>query len=338
MKAYICNIEYFVPNLKLTNEDLARENPGWDVQRIYEKTGIAGRYISNKDQTATDLAVEAGLKLLAGRPELRDTIDYVILCTQSPDYFLPSSSCLIQNRLGLNQSIGAIDLNQGCSGFIYSLGLAKGLIETDQAKRILVFTADTYSKFVNKKDKSTRTLFGDASACILVSGKYGQEDFISKPVYGTNGSGAKLLIVPDGGLRTPLSGSSSIEIKDETNNIRSPANLFMNGREIFTFTLSKIPKVFKYILEKERMKLDDIDVVIFHQANKFMLDSLQRKLRIPNEKMHRSYMEYGNTVSSTIPIGLKMEMIKKGDSNTSKTALLLGFGVGLSWAGNIVKF
>ena len=149
MKAYIDDIEYFVPDNKVSNEDLSTINPDWDVERIFEKTGISNRYVASKDQTATDLAVEAGKKLLEKQPDLKDTVDYLILCTQSSDYYLPSSACLIQERLGLQQTIGAIDVNQGCSGFVYSLGLAKGLIETNQANKILVITADTYSKYIN---------------------------------------------------------------------------------------------------------------------------------------------------------------------------------------------
>lgn len=337
MKAYIDDIEYFVPTNKLSNKNLSSINPGWDVERIYEKTGISNRYVASKDQTATDLAVEAGKKLLEKKPYLKDTIDYLILCTQSSDYYLPSSSCLIQERLGLPQNIGAIDVNQGCSGFVYSLGLAKGLIETNQASNILIFTADTYSKYINDKDKSVKTLFGDAAVCTLIMGG-ADEKSISNPVYGTNGKGAQHLIVPDGGSRNIISNKSYYEKKDESNNIRNGTNLFMNGKEIFTFTLSTIPSVFNEILEKEKLILDDIDIVIFHQANKFMLDGLQRKLKIPEEKIHRSYQAFGNTVSSTIPIGLKIEMLKNNNSSTKKVALLLGFGVGLSWAGTIVTF
>jgi 3-oxoacyl-[acyl-carrier-protein] synthase III len=343
MKAYIDDIEYFVPDNKLSNEDISAINPDWNVDRIYDKTGISNRYIVNTDQTATDLAVGAAEKLLDKKPNLKDEIDYIILCTQSSDYFLPSSACLIQERLGLRQNSGAIDVNQGCSGFVYSIGLAKGLIETNQAKIVLVITSDTYSKYINAKDKSVKTLFGDAAACTLIRGVADTDssyEFISNPVYGTNGKGAKNLIVPHGGARNPISDESFREEKDDSNNIRSQANLFMNGREIYTFTLTAVPVVFNEILEKEGMTLDDIDVVIFHQANKFILDTLQKKLKIPEEKMHRSYEDYGNTVSSTIPIGLKKELSKSNNSEIggSKTALLLGFGVGLSWAGNVVKY
>jgi len=338
MKAYIEDIKFFVPNSKLSNEDLAEINPEWNVERIYNKTGINNRYIASKDQTATDLAVEAGKLLLDEVEGLKDRIDYIILCTQSPDYYLPSSACLIQDRLELKESVGAIDVNQGCSGFVYSIGLAKGLIETNQAKNILVFTADTYSKYINDKDKSVKTLFGDAAACTLLkASEHRNDEFISNPVYGTNGKGAFDLIVPDGGARSPISNASYFEEKDESNNVRNQSNLFMDGKEIYLFTLSTIPKIFNQILEKEQLTLGDIDVVIFHQANKFILDSLQKKLKIPEEKMHRSYQEFGNTVSSTIPIALKIDMLKNNSLKTKRIALVLGFGVGLSWAGAIIK-
>ena len=338
MKAYIEDIEYFVPKNRLSNEDLSRISPEWDVEKIVEKTGISNRFIADKDQTATDLAILAANKMLEKSPELKSSIDYVILCTQSSDYHLPTSACIIQERLGLSQSVGAIDVNQGCSGFVYSIGLAKGLIETKQATNVLVITADTYSKYINVKDKSVRTLFGDGAACTLIKGRYSENELITRPVYGTNGKGAEHLIVPDGGSRSPISENSSIEKRDDSNNIRSSANLFMNGREIFTFTLTAVPRVFNQILKKENLTLDDIDVVVLHQANKLILDSIQKKLKIPEEKMHRSYGEFGNTVSSTIPIGLKQEFLKRKNNSGQRTALLLGFGVGLSWAGNIVTF
>ena len=339
MKALIDDIEYFVPNDKLTNYDLSLINPSWNVDRIYKKTGIRNRYIVDEDQTATDLAVEAAKILFDKRPHLVNAVDYIILCTQSADYCLPTSACLLQERLGLRQTTGAIDINQGCSGFVYSIGIAKGLIETNQATHVLVITADTYSKYINDKDKSVKTLFGDAAACTLVKAvEDSAGEWISNPVYGTNGAGAKDLIVPDGGARNPITDSSYKESEDDNSNIRNRANIYMNGTEIYTFTLSTVPNVFNAILEKESVTIQDIDVVIFHQANQFMLDSLQKKLQIPESKMHRSYEDFGNTVSSTIPIGLKQEFLKKDNNVKGRKALLLGFGVGLSWAGNIVKF
>jgi len=332
MKAFIKNIEFIVPSKNLTNEDLVKENPDWDVGKIYDLTGINSRYVV-EDETSSDLAVKAGEKFFSKYPETKEQIDYLILCTQSPDYFLPTSACLVQDRLGLSKQIGAIDVNQGCSGFVYSLGLAKGLIESNQAANVLVITADTYSRFINDKDKSVRTLFGDASACCLVSVSEDNKR-ICPLVHGTDGSGGKNLIVPHGGMRSPISDDSFIEHVDESNNVRTPSNLYMNGSAIYTFTLKEIPKVFNSILTRNDISFEEIDLVVLHQANKFMLDSLQKKLKIPDNKMHRSYEHFGNTVSSTIPIGLKIEMEK--DYEGSKKVLILGFGVGLSWAGTII--
>jgi 3-oxoacyl-[acyl-carrier-protein] synthase-3 len=244
---------------------------------------------------------------------------------------------LIQERIGLRTEIGAIDINQGCSGFVYALSLAKGMIESQQVKNVLIITSETYSKYINNKDKSVRTLFGDAACCTFIQSKEANEELINKVIHGTDGSGAEHLIVPHGAQRNPINESSFVEEMDTSKNLRSPSNLYMNGGAIYTFTLTKIPKVFNQILDSNDLTIDDLDLVIFHQANKFILDAMQRKLKIPDEKMHRSYMEYGNTVSSTIPIGIKIEQDTK-DETDKKIALILGFGVGLSWAGTIIRF
>ena len=337
IKSYIDKIEFIVPKTSQTNEDLVKENPEWDVKKIFSKTGISNRYIINDGDTATDLAVEAGKSFLAKYPEKKNEIEYLIFCTQSPDYFLPTSACLIQERLGLRTDIGAVDINQGCSGFVMALSLAKGMIETRQVKNVLIITSETYSKYIHKNDKSVRTLFGDAACCAFINSIESDKEFIHKVIHGTDGKGGKHLIVPHGAHKHPIDDSSFVEFKDSSQNLRSPSNLYMNGGEIYTFTIKKIPKLFNEILENNGLTMEEIDLVIFHQANKFILDSMQRKLKIPDEKMHRSYENYGNTVSSTIPIGIKIEQDLK-DKNHLKTAIILGFGVGLSWAGTIIRF
>jgi len=334
LKAYIDEIQYYLPPNKLSNEDLNAENPEWNVKKISDLTGINSRHIVT-NETALDLGFCAANKLLKKAPELKDKIDYLIFCTQSPDYFLPTSACILQDKLNLNTKIGAIDVNQGCSGFVYSLGLAKGLVESKQCQNILIVTSETYTKFINPKDKSVRTLFGDGACAILVSAHEGEETAIFPVSHGTDGSGYDQLIVPHGGARNPLSNESYEETMDESGNLRSQSNLYMNGRAIHNFTIKKIPKVFQETLENSGLELDDIDSVIFHQANKFVLNNLQKKINIPNEKIHRSYESIGNTVSSTIPIGLAKEKEKR---KSVSTYLLLGFGVGLSWAGSIVRY
>ena len=335
--AYIKLIEFYLPEKIETNDDLIKENPDWNIQKISSKTGIKQRHIAAIDETSLDMAVKVGNIFFEKNPKTKDEIDYLIFCTQSPDYFLPTSACIVQNKLGLNNHIGAIDVNQGCSGFVYSIGLAKGLIESKQASNVLLITSETYSKFINKSDKSVRTLFGDGSACTLISSTNKKELFISPVLHGTDGSGAKDLIVTDGGLRSPINNKSFIETEDENGNIRSKSNLFMNGKAVYSFTLNKIPDFFKKVLKFNNVELKDIDLFIFHQANQFIIDSLQKKLKIKESKIHRSYENIGNTVSSTIPIGIKLEMNSKKTSKTKK-ALILGFGVGLSWAGTVITF
>ena len=246
-RAYIDKIEYFVPANKLSNQDLVEENPSWDIEKIFSKTGIKNRYIADEDTTAVDLAIEAGKVFFDKDYISKEEIDYLIFCTQSPDYFLPTSACLIQDALGLPTGIGAIDVNQGCSGFVNTLSLAKGMIESEQVKNVLIFTAETYSKYINNQDKSVRTLFGDAASCILVSSKPSEDYKIASVIHGTDGSGGKHLIVPDGAHRNPLNDTSEIEEFDSSNNLRSPSNLYMDGSAIYVFTMTKIPKVFNPI-------------------------------------------------------------------------------------------
>ena len=337
MHAYIKLIEFYLPEKIETNEDIVRENPEWNIKKISAKTGIKQRHIAATNETSLDMAVKVGNTFFSKNPKTKDEIDYLIFCTQSPDHFLPTSACIIQNKLGLNNDIGAIDVNQGCSGFVYSIGLAKGLIESKQASNVLLITSETYSKFINKSDKSVRTLFGDGSTCTLISSTEDKGLYILPVLHGTDGSGSKDLIVPDGGLRSPINNDSFIETADENNNIRSKSNLFMNGKAVYSFTLNKIPDFFRKILKANNVGVEEIDLFIFHQANQFIIDSLKKNLEIDESKIHRSYENIGNTVSSTIPIGIKLEIDSKRDFKTKK-ALILGFGVGLSWAGTIITF
>jgi len=337
MKAIIKGIEYYLPEQVLTNKQLAFEFPAWSVEKIEEKTGIVQRHVARDDECASDLGVLAAEKLFDSGICAPEDIDYLMLCTQSSDYFLPTTACIIQDRIGIPKTSGAIDFNLGCSGYIYGLGLAKGLIETGQAQNILFVTAETYSKFIHPGDKSVRTLFGDAAAATLVKGVESDRNFIGPFVYGTDGSGANNLIVPNGGLRHPITTESYTEMIDQNDNIRTSANLYMNGSEIFTFTLNSVPNTLNTLLTKASMEIDDVDLFVFHQANKFMLDRLRKKLRIPEEKFHLSYREVGNTVSSTIPIGLSCAM-NEGRLKKGYKIVLIGFGVGYSWGATIIEW
>ncbi|MDO8032664.1 ketoacyl-ACP synthase III [Janthinobacterium sp. SUN128] len=333
--AQLTAIAYHLPQATLTNDALAQELGEWSAQKIFDKTGIAERHIAAADETASDLAFHAAEKLFSEHAIERDGIDFLILCTQAPDHLLPSSACVLQQRLRLPTSCGALDINLGCSGYVYALAMAKGLIEAGIRKQVLILTADTYSKFINPRDRSVRTLFGDAAAASLVSGGATQQG-LGPFVLGTDGSGAKNLIVPAGAMRLPRSAATAVESEDASGNWRSQDDLFMDGAEIVQFTLGAVPRTMQELLDAAGKTLDDIDHVIFHQANKFMLDALRRKIRIPEAKFVIEIDTVGNTVSSTIPIAIARAR-QSGRIHPGDTALLLGFGVGYSWAGTLVQ-
>jgi 3-oxoacyl-[acyl-carrier-protein] synthase-3 len=326
-KAYIKAIDYYLPQKILTNEDLIRDFPEWSVDKIIEKVGINKRHIAADNETATDLAIEAANKLFDHGID-RGDIDYILFCTQSPDYFLPASACIIQNRLGLSKNIGAVDFNQGCSGFVYGLSLAKGLILGNIARNVLLLTAETYTKKLHIRDKGNRTIFGDGATATLISTEGFAE--IGEFCLGTDGSGAEQLIIKTGAARNPEK-SNKVEF-DEGNNPVSPDHIYMNGSEIFSFTLGAVPDLVNRTLDKNSIKKEDIDLFVFHQANKYMLDFLRKKLKIDENKFYLCLSEVGNTVSSTIPIAT-CEALKDGSMQKKMKVLLAGFGVGLSWAG-----
>jgi len=330
MMAYIKAISYYLPEKVITNADLVREFPEWTVDKIAGKVGVNQRHVVSKNETASDMATKASEKLFEEHEIDRSTIDFVLLCTQSPDYFLPTSACLIQNRLGLSISCGALDFNLGCSGFVYGLSLAKGLIAGGIAKNVLLLTAETYSRHIYPKDKGNRTIFGDASTATLIS----TDGFASIGDFslGTDGRGAENLIVKTGGMRQPeLLGDL---VFDESGNFSSSDYLFMNGGEIFNFTSEAVPILVDQVLKKNNLSKENIQLFVFHQANKYMMNYLRKLINIDSEKFYFFLENVGNTVSSTIPIAL-YEAKKEGKLNGN--ILIAGFGVGYSWAGVILN-
>lgn len=333
MKIFIKGISYYLPERVLSNEDLAKEFPEWSVEKVASKIGICQRHIAAENETAADMAVAVGTKLLYEYKIDKTSIDFILFCTQSPDYFLPASSCLIQERLGLRTDIGALDFNQGCSGFIYGLSLAKGLICAGIANNVLLLTSETYSKYIHARDKGNRTIFGDAAAATLVSTD-GFAELLDFSL-GTDGRGARNLIVETGGLR--CANARNTVTWDESGNPVSPDHLFMNGTEIFNFTLDTVPLLIKDTLSKNGLLQEDIDLFVLHQANKYMMEFLRKKMKINPEQFYYYLEKVGNTVSSTIPIAVK-EGMKDGSISTGKKVLLAGFGVGYSWGGTVLKF
>jgi 3-oxoacyl-[acyl-carrier-protein] synthase III len=319
MGVKISAVEYYLPQTKVTNNDIQSISNTWTPEKIEEKIGIKNRYIVQEGETALNLATNACLKLFNNGVD-KQSIDALIYCTQSPEYFLPTTACVLQNLIGLRTDTFCLDYNLGCSGYVYGLAMAKGLISIGIAKNILLVTAETYSKYISENDSINKSLFGDAATASLIINSDKSE--IKEFVFGTDGSGYENLIVKDG-------GSKSLN--------KSPALLYMNGPEIFSFTNKSIPLLVEETLIKNNLTLNQIDYFIFHQANKYMLEHLRKKINIPSEKFLIDMENYGNTVSNTIPIVWSNKLKKGNDFFKNKIIMLVGFGVGYSWGATIIK-
>ena len=335
MKAFVAAIQAALPEAVLDNEQLASEYEGWSAEKIYAKTGIRTRRIAAPGECASDLAFRAAQSLMAREGLDPAAVDFLLYCTQTPDYILPTTACVLQQRLGLPTSCGALDFNLGCSGYIYGLGLAKALIESGQAHTILLLTADTYSKLVNPADKSVRTLFGDGAAATLIVARE-QGTLIGPFVYGTDGAGAGNLIVPTGGMRRAPVPQAEL-VRDDSGNARTVNDLYMNGAEIFNFTLRTVPQAVEQLLVKAGISQEDVDLFVFHQANRFMLDHLRKKLGIPEARFVFAMEHVGNTVSASIPIALQ-QAEAEGRLAPGALVMLVGFGVGYSWGATLIRW
>lgn len=328
------SIDYYLPPKTLDNEELSDIFGNWESGKILRKTGIRSRHIV-VDETASDLAVKAVTNLFNTYDLNASTIEFVIVVTQSPDYILPTTACMLQDRIGLKKSVGALDINLGCSGYIYALSVARGLITSRASKNVLLITADTYSRYIHPLDKSTRTLFGDAATATFIDQQ--NIDDIMRFTFGTDGSKYDKLIVPASGFKMPKTDQTKLAVEDKDGYIRSLENLYMDGVGIFNFTLEIIEPLVYETLEKNQLSKEDIDLFVFHQANKFMLENVRQSLEIPRDKFYVNMEYVGNTVSSSIPIALKMAEVE-GRLKKGMKVLVAGFGVGLSWGATILNF
>lgn len=321
MKAEIQSIEYYLPPRTEDGQALKHDNPEWRLDDIEKKTGVLVRHISEPGQTATDLAEMAAKKLLADKG-LEGEIDFIILVTQSPDYALPTSACILQDRLGIKKECAAFDINLGCSGFVYALAVGGSLIEAGIAKKGLIICSETYTKYIDKNDRTCRPLFSDGASAVLLA--RGERSLLGPFEMGTDGSGFRDLIVPSSGARQDGTGDDK-------------GKLFMNGANVFMFTMDTVPKCVDKLLEKSGKAMADVDLFVFHQASKLVMDNIIRRLKLPPGKVFINCQQVGNTVSASIPIALKdatdQKRLKKGD-----LIMLVGFGVGLSWGGCLVEW
>ena len=315
-----------LPSRVETNAELQAQFPRWDMDLIASKTGIQQRHIAAPDETASDLAVASAEKLFAEHDIDRSTIDFVLLCTQTPDYPLPTTSCLIQDRLGLKTTCGALDFNLGCSGYVYGLAMADGLIQSGVAKNVLLLTAETYSKYIDEDDRSLRTIFGDGAAATLVTAA--EERSMWGFQFGSDGSGGDMLLVGDGGARPCEDAIKPRHRK------RWKSRLYMDGPSLINFTVEAVPGLVDEILAKNDLTKADVGLFLMHQATWKMLDQLRTRMEVEPERLPIELANLGNTVSCTLPI-LIDQMRNRESWDKKSVNMLVGFGVGLSWAGGL---
>jgi 3-oxoacyl-[acyl-carrier-protein] synthase-3 len=329
-KCKIEGIECYLPEKRITNEDIRIEFPSWSPE-IFEKTvGVKCRHVAAPGETAADMAMKAAQKLFERFD--RGIIDFTINCTQYPDYYKPTTACLLQKRLGLRNDTGAYDVNLGCSGFVYGLSLAKGLISGGIARNVLLLTSTCASRYIHPKDRAKQCLFGDGATATLVSAS--EENKIFSFVFGTDGNN-KVLVIPNGAFRKRFDFAAP-EIEYEPGSITNDNYLQMDGHEIMNFTLIRVPPLVRSVLDKNGITIEEVDHFIFHQANPFILEHVRRRSGIPAEKFFNNIVNIGNTGSSSIPLGIK-DLQENGKIESGHKLLLAGFGVGLSWAATIIE-
>ncbi len=316
MKTKISRIEYYLPDKVVTNEDLAGENPEWDFNLIEPKTGILTRHIAGEKEHASDLAVCAAEKLFENNNIDRNSIDALLLCTQSPDCPLPTTACVIQDRLKLPVSTAAFDFNLGCSGYIYGLAIGSSMIEAGISEKVLLLCAETYSKYIAGTDRTSRTVFGDGAAATIIERSTDNKS-VGPFILRTDGTGKNKIIV--------------------SGNDCAKHNLCLDGPGVFMFTMKRVPECVKELLVKAGKTINDVDMFIFHQASKYVIDNIVRILSLDESRVFRGFENIGNTVSASVPIALKQadeqKLLKEGD-----LIMLVGFGVGLSWGACFVRW
>lgn len=329
-------IEYCLGQKKITNAQLQIENPAWDMSKTVERTGVLSRPIAEDGTTALDLGYEASISALNQLKHGVSEVDALIFCTQTPDYKLPPNSSLLHGRLEMADQVMSFDINHACSGFMYGVGIARSLIASDSAKKVLLVTADTYSRLIHPNDRSIRPLFGDGAAATIIS----QQDPLMQILdmsFGTSGKKADRFIVENGGSRNKIFENEEDIKLDRSGRIHSPNHIVMDGIGLLSFFNNVVPKSVLDLLKKNNKSMSDISMFIFHQASQLALEGIARTLKIPQSKMVIDMADTGNLVSSSIPV-LMANLIKKKSFSKGQYVILCGFGVGLSWGTALVQF
>ena len=335
MGAIIKHIEYYLPKKVVSNIDLVKDNPEWNIEKIEGKSGVVKRHIAELNETALDLAINAVDKIFNSGVLSKNEIDAVIFCTQSNDYIMPANSFLIHKHFNFKQNVWTFDYNLACSGYIFGLAITRGIIETGLARNVLLINSETYSKYIYPKDRSTTILFGDGAAASVISGA--EFDGIIDVILSSSGEKFDSFYIPAGGMKTPKSDDTKEIIVDQSGNQKMAENIHMNGFAVWQFISKNVSEQISTLLERNHLGVNDIDLYVLHQASKLTLDSLIKSLNLSKDKVFLNLQDVGNTVSASVPIALKdaelSGKLKKGD-----LILLSGFGVGLSWGSIIMRY
>lgn len=328
-RVQIAGLTASVPHHAETAETLVAQFPGENLARTIQSIGVQQRRIAPSTICTSDLCFAAAESLFKGMGIDRNTIDGLIFVSQTPDYILPATACNLQHRLQLLPSVAAMDVNLGCSGYVYGLWLCASLIESKACKRVLLLVGDTVSKFISPEDKSVVPVFGDGGSATLLEANDLDAHSLHF-VVGTDGSGSERLIIPQGGFRNPRPHLPIERTVQSDGNIRSQEDLYMDGGEIFNFTLREVPEMIRAVMVQSNWEPHEVDGFVMHQANRFMLEHLRKRMKIEPEKFPYSLEDFGNTSSASIPITL-VKHRKTLFQNSAPKLILAGFGVGLSW-------
>ncbi|CAN5245500.1 ketoacyl-ACP synthase III [soil metagenome] len=326
----ICGIAAAVPKESESNFDYSRITEA-ERNLLVKTTGIKIRHIAPPGLTTADLCEKAAESLISKLNWDKSEIDLLIFVSQSPDHFLPASAVILQNKLGLPKTVAAFDIMLGCSGYVYGLSVVSSLMSTGGFKKALLLAGDISTHGISPEDKSTWPLFGDAGTATAIEYDSSSKSFFNLQ---SDGSGANAIIIPDGGLRNPISEKTYIKEEVEKGVVRHRRNLWLNGLDVFNFSVREAPANIKAILDFANISVEEIDYFVFHQANLLMDETIRKKLKIPVEKVPYSLADFGNTSSASIPLTIVSELSKQ--SLLPKKFLFSGFGVGLSWASAIL--
>jgi 3-oxoacyl-[acyl-carrier-protein] synthase-3 len=325
----IAGVASAVPsNLRTILEDAA-DAMGAEAEKISQSTGVRQRHVAPNGTCTSDLCLAATERLLDELGWSRDSVELLVFVSQTPDYVLPATSCSLHSRLGLSKSCAAFDINLGCSGYVYGLWVASRLLGSAGGSRALLLVGDTITPLVSPQDQSVATLFGDAGSATALEGCSNGSEMHFR--LGTDGAGQGHLMVPAGGFRHPRSENTAVRKARKDGNVRSDEDLFMNGAEVFAFTLRTVPPLFSEVLEQAAWTVAEVDAFVMHQANRFMIQHLAKRMRLPSEKVVIALEDFGNTSSASIPLALTVSLAERLRSSEMKL-VLAGFGVGFSWA------